>query len=807
MRSAYSSSRTLRPVSFILTLALLTLPTRGNPPLAKFIFPAGGQRGTTVEVKVGGCYFHGDAGFEMLGSGITAPSRIREMNTLWFEGPLIPQPASQRPEDYPRDHACSLKIASDCPLAAHSWRAWTSQGATPAMQFVVGDLPEIVEQEVDGAPMAVKVDLPVTINGRIFPRENVDIWTFHAAAGQQITCDVNAKRLGSPLDAELLVLDPSGKPVRSNLVRAGGDPRVHFTAATDGLYQVRIHDVAYSGLQDYVYRLTITADPFVDSIYPLGGRRGSKTRFELAGAALASSSAEAELKADGCESCLVQFGQGGKHTNPVRVELGDLPEILETEPNDHPSDVKPVAIPAMLNGRIDHPGDVDYWAVELKKNDVLDLDLRAARLGSPLDSVLSVEDAAGKQLARNDDMAPGQPDSQLAFRTPADGIYYIRIEDRFASRGGSTFAYRLRVALAQPDFRLTFTADAVSLLRTVDHPVDPLEKRGAAPAAIKVDVQRLGGFDGPVNLSLDGLPPGVTAANTTIAARQLTAQVKLSAAPTTTIAAVHVRVRGTAEIGGKSVARAAVLSNAPGQSPADPVDNVLLAVAMPTPFKAIGEYEHPFVPCGSSYHRHYQLDRGGFDGPITVRLADSQIRHLQGVHAPTMVIPPGADSFDYQVALAPEMELGRTSRAVIMLTAVVKDFDGSEHVVSFSNGDSNNQFVCVATAPLLIVGLDETTLLARAGQTEDLPVHVNRAPALLGQPVKIELLTPPQLHQVQADPITLAPSESQGILRIRFGPHPGPFTLPATLRATAPGPIDPSIAEVRIELVPVAPAP
>ena len=209
------------------------------------------------------------------------------------------QPASQRAEDYPKDHACTVKIAADAETGPRAWRTWTSQGATPAMQFVVGDLPEVVEQEVDGAPAPVEVKLPVTINGRIFPRENVDAWTFHADAGQQITCDVNAKRLGSPLDAELQVFDPAGKPVHATLVHAEGDPRVHFTAATDGLYEARIHDVAYGGLQDYVYRLTITADPFVDSIYPLGGRRGSKVHFELTGHALMRSNvAEVELPAD-----------------------------------------------------------------------------------------------------------------------------------------------------------------------------------------------------------------------------------------------------------------------------------------------------------------------------------------------------------------------------------------------------------------------------------------------------------------------------------------------------------------------------
>ena len=53
---------------------------------------------------------------------------------------------------------------------------------------MVGDMPEIVEQEIDGDTVPVAVQLPVTINGRIFPRENVDAWTFPARAGQTFTC-------------------------------------------------------------------------------------------------------------------------------------------------------------------------------------------------------------------------------------------------------------------------------------------------------------------------------------------------------------------------------------------------------------------------------------------------------------------------------------------------------------------------------------------------------------------------------------------------------------------------------------------
>src|SRR6202007_2873978 len=104
------------------------------------------------------------------------------------------------------------------------------------------------------------------------------------------------------------------------------------------------------------------------------------------------------LPASGRSDYLHRFSLGGKPGNPVLLDLDDLPEYQESEPNDDPGNVKSVPLPAMLNGRIDRPGDVDHWAFAARKGEVVELELRAARLGSPLDGVLAVLDAAGHEL-------------------------------------------------------------------------------------------------------------------------------------------------------------------------------------------------------------------------------------------------------------------------------------------------------------------------------------------------------------------------------------------------------------------------
>src|SRR5262249_3681004 len=185
-------------LSSLCLCASVVNPLRANPPVASYIFPAGGQRGTTVKVRVGGLYLYKSCSFELLGPGVEASQQLRSTRTLWFEGPRLPLPASQQAEDYPRDMAGEVRIASDAPPGARRGRLWTAEGAAGGLRFMVGELPEVVEQEIDGDPIPVDVTLPVTINGRIFPREDVDDWTFHARKGQNITAEVCAARLGSP---------------------------------------------------------------------------------------------------------------------------------------------------------------------------------------------------------------------------------------------------------------------------------------------------------------------------------------------------------------------------------------------------------------------------------------------------------------------------------------------------------------------------------------------------------------------------------------------------------------------------------
>jgi hypothetical protein len=771
-----------RTFASVLLVCLFAVPAAANPPIAQYLFPAGGQRGTTVDIRVGGIDLNKRCNFELLGPGVEASKQLDRTHTTWFEGPLLHLPESQQQEDYPKDMAGKVKIAADAAPGVRHARVWTSQGASPALRFMVGELPEIIEREIDGEAIPVEVKLPVTINGRIFPRQDIDIWSFEAKRGQTVWCEVYAARVGSPLDSLLQVVDPHGKVIAENDDTYGADSFLRFTASEDGKHQVRIRDVNFRGGQAFVYRLTISSEPRVDRIYPLGGKRGSTTHFELTGSGLAQTALEIPIPADAAGD----FAHRGQWANSILLDTDDLPEIVAAEVKPDPAKAPLVQVPAVLNGRIGKACDCDPWAFAMKKGETLEFDLRARRLGSPLNGVLVVSDATGKELARADNTGGPQPDPRLRFTAPAEGTFRICVSERFRGRGGPEFAYRLRVAPPEsPGFRLQLVNDSLAV------------ERGKT-ARLRITVERLGGLAGAIQLTADGLPEGVTLTNPTINANQQgNIDLVFKATETAPIRATHVTLTGTAKAGDRNITAKAVF---PGERGQPPLDHVQLAVALLTPFQVKGEHDFRWAPRGTVHSRKYQLVRTGYDGPIEVSVADRQARHLQGVTAGTVTVPAGATEFEFPITLPPWMEMGRTCRICVTASATIKDKDGSEHLVSFSSVQQNEQLIVVVGPERVSLQIEKASVLVAPNQKIDLPLRITRGKDLAGE-VKIELVLPAHVKDVHAEPVTIAADKTSAVLSLRFGAKPRPFNMPAFLRATLVQNGKPVITETKLELL------
>lgn len=787
MMSLLRSMLAIFVASFV---ALIASGVSADPPHVSYIFPAGGQQGTTIRFHVGGHYLRDICPFEMLGSGIQGPAQLkRSSETLWFEGPRIPMPASQAKEDYPREQWGQLKIDSNASVGFRRWRVWTSQGVTPTMKFVVGDLPEIVEQEIDGTPVPQAVELPVTINGRIFPREDIDLWTFQAKAGQHYVCEVMAQRLGSPLDSRLVVLDPSGQPVAENTDGIGKDALVRFQAARDGVYQVQIQDVEFGGLQHYVYRLTIRAGFFVDHVYPLGGRRGATIPVQLFSRAGDARQIELTMPKTGSLNQVDPVRVDGQVTNRFQFDVGDLPEFQEDLSAAEKATGGIFEFPAVINGRISQLGQVDIWQFTGKKNTTLLFDLMAERLGSPLDSVMRLLDADGKQVAQSDDMSKNESDSRFEVKLPHDGDYTIEVKERFARRGGLQYAYRLHVAPKSeeaPGFSLQLPADGITLNRGEE-------------VKLKITASRRGGFPGPIELDVLNLPWGVTVQAVSIAAKKNDATLVLKAHENARVRVVRIQVVGRAAITPDQqvveTARTAV------GSPDDmELNQCMLAVSMPTPFKVVGEFETKYAARGSTYRRHFRIERSGFEGPLEIRMADRQVRHLQGLQGGAVIVSADQSEFDYAVHLAPWMEVGRTSRTCVTAIGFVKDEQGKKHEISYTSHGQNDQVILLVDPGQLDVKIQPRSVAWSPGATLDLAVQLGRGQGLDGA-ARVELVVPSHIQGVHADPLIIPAGKTRGVMTIVYDKtgH-GPFNMPLTVRATVPVNREPYTAERKLDV-------
>lgn len=745
----------------VLAVLLVTYQqASADPPTSNYIFPAGGQQGTVVAARFGGCNLDQAPRLIWTGSGITVPPELKPVETVWFEGPVIPQPASQQKEDYPRDYAGTLAITAEAPPGRQTWRLSTSQGVTTGWGFIVGTYPEVIEHEVAGNAPAVRVELPVTINGRVFPREDVDAWSFQAKAGETVTCRVATSEFGSPLDARIEVRAPNGMVLGEQLPEGEITPDLRLIVPADGEYQVRIHDMSFGGLQDHVYRLTLTRGPVVDGVYPLGGRRGTVAALELHGVNLPQSVINVTLPETGMEY-VGHPAEIATALGEIRLELDDHAEILEVEPID--ATAQQCQVPSVLNGRIQSAGDVDTWTFTARKGIEYDFDVRAACLGSALDAVLEITDAMGKRLVEADDSPGIQTDARIRWTAPADGEFRIVIRDRLASRGGPRFAYRVRViGSEQSEFTLSAKTDTLILERD-------------KTANLKLSLDRGPGFKDAVELVLEGLPPGVTvsapALPLVIAANQREIQLTLKADATARVAVAPMTITGRAKVGDREQVVRAEFHPAtpePGRvAVQDSTHQCWIAIAVPTPFKFLGAFETKYIARGSVFVRKYHIDRNGYDGPLEVQLADRQGRHLQGVTALPVVVPSGESDFEFAVRLPPWMEIGRTCRSTLTVTGQVTDADGTQHTVSYSSNDQNNQMIALVDAGRFAIQLPRTTLQASPGQRVQLPVRVQRGPGL-DQKISVELIAPDPIRGVTARSIEIADGASESALSVEF---------------------------------------
>lgn len=455
-------------------------------------------------------------------------------------------------------------------------RLQTNLGLTNPLLFSVGQLPEYskapakVFDEQIAARVArfrpatksegpVEIALPAVVNGQIVPGA-IDCYRFRAAKGQHIVAEVQARELIPYISdavpgwfqAALALHGPDGREVEyAGSYRFHPDPVLEYDVPADGEYTIVIRDSIYRGREDFVYRISIGELPFVTGIFPLGGKQGTQTALQLKGWNLPAAKLTEDSRRRQPGVYTVGVRAGGLLSNSLPFAVGTMPERLEREPNNQPKKSEQVKLPVIVNGRIDGPGDWDVFRFKGRAGDEIVAEVQARRLDSPLDSVLKLTNAAGKQIAFNDDsedkgsgLLTHHADSMLRAKLPANGVYYVHIGDA-QGKGGPEYAYRLRISRPEPDFALRVVPASVNI-------------RGGGTAAITVCVLRRDGFSGEIALRLTDAPSGFTLSGGRIPAGVDKVRLTLTSPPGQWDAPLRIGMEGRATIEGKEVARAAV---------------------------------------------------------------------------------------------------------------------------------------------------------------------------------------------------------------------------------------------------------
>ena len=598
----------------LLAIASPAWAQKQDPHIA-YVYPAGGRIGAETKVTVGGQRLEGVSGVYFSGHGIHATvlkhrppftqrqaNQVREkldqarrkLETTDEEGRTVGKRAKQSDivalalkmgltEEQLEGHreyqsrrndpkrqlnpqiadtvSLVVKVDADAVLGGRDLRLKTDAGLSNPIYFEVGELPE--HREVEPNDITLTDDTPyippVVLNGQIMPGD-VDRFRFKATRGDQLVLAAGARKLVPYLadavpgwfQATLTLYDSRGYEVAySDDYRFDPDPVLPYKIPRDGLYGLEIKDSIYRGREDFVYRIALGELPFITSVFPLGCRQGEKVTVELEGWNLPERTLEFDATKRRPGEFPIRVRGRTLLSNSVSFVVDTLPECLDAEPNSDEQSAQLIRPPVIVNGRIDEPGDRDVFRFEGRKGGKVLIEVLARRINSPMDSLLKLTDADGKQLMINDDtvdrgmgLCTHHADSLLEVELPADGAYHVHLADT-QKKGGVAYGYRLRISARRPDFDLRAVPSAINA-------------RPGQTKSMTVYALRRDGFDSEISLRMKDPPPGFKLSGGPIPADKDEVELKLTVPGTPSEEPFKIELDGVAKIDGREVVRPAV---------------------------------------------------------------------------------------------------------------------------------------------------------------------------------------------------------------------------------------------------------
>lgn len=752
-------------------------------PSIGYMFPSGGQAGSTVDVVLGGYdwtpdmeVFVRDAPIQLELTGAPGPVIVPEP-PYWFG-----KKARRGPFMLPRETPAKLKLPADLAPGVYRWQAANANGATASGKFAVSNGLEVVENKDRREPQPLP-SLPVTVSGQILKIEEVDEFRFTAPSAGPMTCEVIAAAIGSPLTAVVEIHDASGRMIADAADTAARDVKFTFAVEAGKEYTSRVYDVDFRGNRSFVYRLSLTPGPSLVATIPAFVQRGSTQDVDFIGYGLKTGVAKLESVRRMLEVPLdvqasfqgdIEVASGAKLS--YQIPTSEFQEVVEQQAGTGPAkSIQELSGPGAVTGVLSQRYGTDRYRALGSKGDVWAIDVLAEAIGLPLDVSLTIFNEAGVELKRVDDVV-GTTDARVEFTLPADGAYDLVVGDTSGMSGRLTSVYRLVVREATPGFRLSVPEKlAVSI---------------GGSAVLSVKAERFGGFTGPIAISIEGLPAGVSIPEEpAIPEKKNDLKLKISAGAEVGTVARMLTLSGSAMIDEESV----TLSPEP----------VLLAVTLKPPFSIDAEGKNDVTkwPRGTTYPAPVLVERDeAFSGDIILEMAAKQGRHRQGIRGPEMTITPDQNRILYPVFLPEWLETTRTSRMVVNGVTKIADPAGR---IRYSSSKLVTRLGFLPTGAMLKIESPVKELAMSSAPDFEYPVKVLRGSGLNGS-ITLELVRgPDSVGAFSAAAITVDEGAITATLHLkRVSEVSVTRVLPLKVRATGSWNGHPVIAETTLTVVP-----
>jgi hypothetical protein len=644
-----------------------------------------------------------------------------------------------------------LEIPNDAPIGVHAIRIATRSGISNSRVFCVDDVPTIEETaDNKSKEKAQTIPLPVTVAGRV-ENETSDFFKFAVTAGQRLTFDALARRIGSPLDPMIRIIEAkSGRDLpglySDDEPGLQSDARLTYVFPTAGEYLVEIRDTRHLGGADSVYRLRIADCPAALTAWPCAVKKGAKASVTFTGKSVDQVAAvDVVMPADREVVNVVPKAKAASGW-PVPVLASDVDEIVETEPNNEPAKAQKLTLPVGVTGRFLEKGDIDCFAFAGKKGTKYNIVAETYEINSIAEVYLVIKDSKGAEVAKSN---PQNTPARVDFTPGADGDFTI-VAEHLNFQHGPLEVYHLTVKAAEPTFEVALQLDRVCVApgQTAVLPV-ALVTRADYAGPVELKVVGHPGLSGSVVIPNAAAPqPGQAAGFLPVTAK---ADLPAGAYP--------IRVEVKANINGKDVVRLANISDLVKQS--------LNGLVNP--------------------QREFLTDIGlGVTGPETFSLSMKVGDAVRGIPSNVVVTAKRAAGFTDEITLA---AVGLPPNVAVAAKPIAK----GTNEITFPLTPAAN--AALGSFPLILRGA------AKPGG-KDVASYATPTPVAVVLPV-----------EVKAEPLTLKPGEKAKlkVSIVRKVDYKGPVdvevkNLPAnvtTAKVTlAP---DKSAAEIEIHAMPNAP--